>query len=118
MSINTQDLIAEVRRVAEADPEYVYFHDDPTQKQFGCSYNADSSGNRSGRPCLIGQALRNLGIIVEEEHETETIRYLLNECEIDVVVSDPEDVRWLDLVQTAQDGGNTWGSAVAYASDL
>lgn len=117
MAINTKDLIAEVRKVAEADPEYVYYHNDTTQKQYGCSYNADSFGNRFGQPCLIGQALRNLGIIVEEEYETNTIHQLLSECVIDVVVLDPKDIRWLDLVQVAQDEGSTWGSAVASASD-
>lgn len=118
MSINTKDLIAEVRKVAEAQPDYVYYVNNSDTELIGCSYLADALGNPEGQPCLIGQALRNLEVHVPRKHENTEIDTLLNDCEIDVVVSDPEDVVWLYQVQNQQDSGHSWGQSVRYANQF
>lgn len=119
MSINTKDLIAEVRKVAESNPNYVYYGEKAQNMgAFGCSYLADAFGDRDGQPCLIGQALRNLKITVPKSHEHTDIASLLKECEIDVVISDSEDVKWLQRAQGRQDSGYSWGQAIHYANNL
>lgn len=92
MSEFGQLLIAEVRKVAALNPDYVY---GPPL----CMYL-----NENGRPsCIIGHALFNLGIYTysNPEWEGKGITELLGLLGHQI---DPVEMNWLNAVQRAQDG--------------
>ena len=121
MSEAGQKILAEVRKVAAEQPDYVY----PFLR---CKYMSDE-----GRPmCIIGHALFNLGYLptpvplIYEGHGVETVLDRLN------IQVDMAEVYWLNKVQEAQDGHAvihsrhipsmtkfdrrlTWGDAIRYA---
>lgn len=107
MSEIGQKIIAEVRKVAAANPDYIY---ERVEGSPNCVYVRD------GKPsCLIGHALWNLGLI--DIHLPADLNYggihrLAPELNIWL---DDAELTWLMSAQSAQDTRKTWAEAVEYA---
>lgn len=114
------ELIKEVRKIAAERPDFVY----GKQGLFSpdtCSYFGRDVGDESGSPCIIGQALKNLGVDTsrlkqaEDEYDDNTgIASALDAEYIELAYTDREAL-WLSQVQTKQDNGDTWAESVAKA---
>lgn len=103
MSELGQNLVAEVRKIAAENPDYVY--------DGACVYVRD------GQPaCLVGKAAWNLELIdAEIENDSRNdggVDDLVAYLEIHITY---EESAWLGLVQEEQDGGSRWHSAVSKA---
>jgi len=99
-------LIRIVRALAAAFPEHVY------TRSFGvgCKYAPDA---RNPMGCIFGAALRTLGI---EPGELQTIDNALMARETDDSALDSL-ILWMTDVQSAQDNGTSWGTAVKWADN-
>lgn len=125
MSAVGQALIAEVRRIAAENPDYVYSSDQ-------CVYMHE------GQPsCIMGKALFNLGYLpAAEDVEEQIIGHVLQTLGKTLGLEvDTYEVIWLSAVQGVQDGVSlddfpygvlfntsrgcrhrlSWGNAVKYA---
>lgn len=106
-------LIAETKRVAAENPDYIYKRD---HRDGGCHYVVD------GKPsCLLGHALWNLGVIgadFTKRFDSDGnnalddlgIEFLLEELRLEL---DFEEINYLGQVQGRQDSGRPWGKAVS-----
>lgn len=106
MSEIGQKLIAETRKVATENPDFVY--------EGVCQY-VDG-----GKPaCLIGHALWNLGLIDEalerQSVNDDGVRFITNHLEIAL---DDSEESWLTRTQSGQDNGISWGMSVVHADEL
>ena len=112
-NITTQDLIDEVRKIAEEMPDFVY----ATPFTKGCSYFGREVGDPTGQCCIMGQAFKNLKIDtskIDETHENiSTVGDLILTEDIPVTSLNELQVDWLDHVQALQDEGISWGEAVS-----
>lgn len=121
--VTTKDLVEEVRRVAEAEPDYNY-QDNTGMEPGMCSYFGRTVGVEEGNPCIIGKALSNLGVDMsvvrgmEKKGEDPTIKALLEDGMIDVEVVDIKDTTWLASVQNRQDLGMNWSESVKSVDGL
>lgn len=115
--VTSKDLVEEVRRVAEAEPDYNYQDNTGTEPGM-CSYFGRTVGVVEGNPCIIGKALGNLGVDMsavremEKRGEDPTIKALFHEKLINVKVVDSKDLTWLASVQNKQDLGMDWAVSV------
>ncbi|BCP41399.1 hypothetical protein MINTMi27_14920 [Mycobacterium intracellulare] len=98
MSEHGEALIREVRRIAAANPDFVYSNS-------LCQYIDNDNG---GGSCIMGQALFNLGYLATPDRrdrvldlEGKAISEVLLGLEIEV---DTGEGYWLNEVQAAQDG--------------
>lgn len=121
--VTTKDLIDEVRKVADAEPDYSY--QDNTGTELGkCSYFGRTVGVEEGNPCIIGKALGNLGVDMSVVREMEgkgedpAIKSLFREGMTDVEVVDSKDINWLASVQSKQDLGMSWAETVKSTEGL
>jgi hypothetical protein len=121
------DLVAKVREIAAAAPDYVYVR--PTGDTSGPCYNVhrDTGGNIiPGQGCIIGRALTALGWMPpppqEQNDEAPEDRSGVTTLYWNTVYAAKADdmarLQWLATVQGKQDGGATWSRAVAYADTL
>lgn len=110
-NITTQDLIDEVRKIAEEMPDFVYTTDDVS----GCSYFGREVGDPTGQCCIMGQAFKNLNVDTSKINETPvlTVGELIWGQVIPVTSLNESQVEWLDHVQALQDEGSSWGEAVS-----
>jgi hypothetical protein len=109
------DFVNEVRRLAAADPTFIYSKETPNSL---CHYYPDE---RNPHGCIIGAAARNLlpdnnldGDIYEERTAAAVLTDLLN------LPTNPSGdthraLRWLKHAQDSQDTGSSWSEAVSYA---
>lgn len=85
-----------------------------------CSYTHYVDGELEPS-CIVGMAAYRLGVTLEQlnEHNSCVIRHLaLNVVPEWLTVSESEssvELPWLSTLQGAQDGGSTWGEALAIA---
>lgn len=106
--IKGSDLVAEVRRLADEQPDFIYKQPSGSH----CSYRPQ--GGNDG--CIVGQALRRLGWEVP---------FLLDDGPIDDNIQEgrfPVDAtraeaRWLLSIQSWQDCGASWGKAIHYTDN-
>lgn len=125
------DLVVEIRKVVEEDPEHVY-HPINLGAGNGCRYTKSAEGPDG---CLVGQALMRLGVPRDylEKIEEEDWRDIaeLSEAESDALPegsgfphvfgylvaerdeADEEIVKWISDVQEAQDTGSSWENATS-----
>lgn len=113
------ELIQEVRKIAAERPDFIYSNQGVDTDL--CSYFGRAVGDESGSPCIIGQALKNLGVNTsrlkqaEDDYDDGTnIAAALDEQFIDLTYT-VQEARWLDKAQSAQDFGNPWAKAVEVA---
>jgi hypothetical protein len=113
-TITPTDVLDEVVRIGATMPDVVY---DKSAME-GCLYNPTAE-NPHG--CIIGFALRNLGIEVGEQWEGEGAADVITgilygseavRIDLDGELADPVLLR-LNRIQTRQDGGASWGTAVS-----
>ena len=115
MSELGEKLIAEVRRVAAVNPDYVY-------EEVSCAYVKD------GKPsCLVGHALWNTGVIGPDSNLDAPISKGLygktranyaNFADLAPFLDlqlETCEITWLGDVQDAQDDGTPWDSSVRNA---
>lgn len=103
--ITTTQIWNEVQRLAAAEPERVYIK--PIGYRY-CSYH--DSLDQPGRGCLIGEAMKNLGVEIPVD--------LFDEVADAVLVLDihvDESLEKLIIAQSVQDSGNEWGKAISIA---
>lgn len=105
--ITIQRLIARVRKLAKANPDYVY---DPGENELGirndCMYAPDE--NQPG--CIFGQALEAEGIHPSDDWEGNSIDNILEDLGVKMT---PAQKDWVANVQNNQDSRLPWGKAVA-----
>lgn len=110
MSTLGQKLIYEARRVAAANPDFVYAKV-PEGYAKRCVYLQDGCPS-----CIIGHALWNVGLI-NEEFKGDNLAL----SDIGHVVLhyqwhlDVGEIEWLYRVQVFQDQGKPWAGAIQYA---
>ena len=115
-------LVKRVRQLAKLFPNAKYRGPEDGNGQ--CYYlrgvASDDEGEVAGYGCIIGQASSGLisrDILLQYEH-SDVMSILNGEDEHgnDLFhVSQSYEHEWLATVQTRQDGGFTWGDAVAFA---
>lgn len=116
--VTTKDLINEVRKVAEAEPDFVY---NEGGKSSGCSYFGPERGDTSGSPCIVGKALKNLEVNTkillarESDGTSDRIGFALFNGLVPVTSLIPRERAWLDSVQNSQDCGLSWAVSVKRA---
>lgn len=114
--VTTADVIAEVRKIAREDPDFVYGDGSNT-----CSYFGPSLGVTNGSPCIIGKALHNLEVDTSILFKREAVSYsdrigfVLKEGFVPVVSKVNSERIWLNRVQNQQDFGKSWSEAVVLA---
>lgn len=131
-----QDAVQKIRELAQKQPDFIYTEqpeyqalangteDMPSAPQ--CSYVAGAIGATTGQACIVGQALSSLGVPegILRQYEGDAGGDLVF-CLSGIVLS-PEDEstsesvkahRWINDVQTHQDGGLTWADAVSFADE-
>ena len=113
------ELIQEVRKIAAERPNFVYGKQGVDNDS--CSYFGRDVGDETGSPCIIGQALKNLGVDTSRLKEAEdhladdlVISSALDAGHIEIAYTDRE-AQWLLHVQTKQDSDETWAKAVEEA---
>lgn len=119
MKIDLADVRREMRKVVDANPNYVYNY----WAESSCYYSAPANGALDLAPlepgCGVGHALYNLGVPLAILREIDLT--LVSGKVEDTSISEldlPSDVvltvdarRWLSVFQTKQDGGSTWRQA-------
>lgn len=112
MKIKMSDLWAEVQKVAQERPDYVY------DKLESCSYTDD------GKPsCIVGHGMSRLGVPMEvmemlDDGGGSGGTYVAGVPEVAPEWFDAdsaEALRSLGVTQQLQDEGESWGKAVAEA---
>lgn len=122
--ITPEDLEAEVIRLAAEQPDHVYspskFYDINQEAEYPpaprCRYTHMQEDGTPVPGCIIGQAIFNLsGKPVEQATAQGTVLDFPFMREELINFSWNDRARFLNLVQSKQDGGRPWGEAVAYA---
>lgn len=112
-----EDLQHKVREVAADYPKYVY--DIPYGNS--CMYFHKGDDDNYSCGCIIGHALHRLGVTLEdisEEYNFVGVWGLLQRHLSDLPLDfNDATVQWLSNVQSAQDRGETWSSAVKKADN-
>ena len=117
MNITSSQVVAEVRKLAEERPDFVY-RDQPGST-FDCSYLGafvPAEGEPySGEGCIVGQALTRLGVDESDLRMVERTSAKAALVDLDIECSEA-DLDWLSEVQGLQDDRSSWRQAVAFAS--
>lgn len=100
-AIDVEQLEAAVRAAAEARPDHFVE---------SCNY-----GGRVNQCCVIGAALTTLGFTAAERRSLDRPPPCGSANQIGAIHPDVVDGDWLQIVQSEQDDGFTWGTAVARA---
>ena len=125
--LTVEAVVAEVRKVAAERPDFIYT-DQPervaradklkmSHTSLGCSYigafPADPGESPVGHRCIVGQALKRLGVLDAdlEPAEGQSASSLLTF----IKGTSPIGSAWLNMLQGAQDTGRSWSKAVAHA---
>lgn len=110
-------VLKEAIRVAKSDPDFVYAEQEGRPEGQFCGYGGWGIGTTEGRPCIIGQALINLGADREElSGHWNTVTQ--NAEDFFEGFDDDNDADWHSLgilrrLQSKQDHGLSWGEALA-----
>ena len=119
-NITAKDVFNRMVELAEQDPDFRYLGQNVVDEngnvvdQTLCSYLGVSIKYPDlGRPCIVGQALADLGVTREElaEVEGKDARDALGALGVD---TDLRYTRAVEDAQEEQDGGSTWGQAINF----
>jgi hypothetical protein len=105
-----QKLEKAVRKLAKANPDFVYTTAGDTDS---CLYAPDE---RNPKGCIIGAALAAIGLPTGFKHEGLPAESVINDLLAPDVFS-YEQTRWFSDVQVAQDEQKPWAAAVAEADE-
>lgn len=119
MTTATQ-VIEEVRRLAEEQPDFVYSKQEGANANEDCSYFGCFIGNTTGQACIVGQALAKLSVDMSDlkREEDKGFGMGIAEALVGGVVDIPyteREAKWLGDVQNHQDLGESWAQAVVLA---
>ena len=115
--VTYEDVLAEVIKVGEAEPDFVYTEQPDADYDGTCHY-LYGNDEGEGRGCIVGQALLNLGISKEriesfrEDYADVFLPNVLALATPDAYSSGYEALKTLTYIQYAQDSGEPWGEAV------
>ncbi len=113
-------LIEEVKRLANQNPDFVYQSIKNTDDSRRCSYTESADDPNKG--CIFGQAILNLQPELKcvLNGSGASIKKLL--FELGIIDADPftqgynnPDIEWCGVVQLQQDSERSWADAVKYA---
>jgi len=108
MKTTATDIIAEVHRLAEADPGNRYLEAD-------CYYTMGACTNGSSG-CIMGQALTALGYGEMLAHlDAEAPKGIERALARLGITAERDEIAWLETVQHWQDRGDPWREAVKRA---
>lgn len=109
----TKDVLNEVIRLSQEDPDFVYTTQHGRGSNYPCGYAGMAPGTTKGRSCIIGQALQNLGVPADKLSH---LYHMASKVMKDVLhIEGSADVfALLDKVQLYQDAGLSWGESVRY----
>lgn len=115
-------LEAHVRQLAAEQPDHVYDKDAYPDRYYGasCKYTHTLDDNSKVPGCIIGQAIFNITgkLVKQEDHGGGVLDFLFMRSEYDRENGEWNDrARFLSNVQTHQDNGIPWGTAVARADN-
>lgn len=102
-------LINEVIRLANENPNYVYPAKIDEHRGRICSYLA----SEEQPACIFGKAIANLGVQLQDWHDGTGIVTVLRN--LGVQFNGHQEL-WMKSVQNAQDGGVPWGTALKSAN--
>lgn len=115
--VTPQDVLAEVIKIGEAEPDFVYT-DQPGVEYGGSCHYLYGNAEGKGRGCIVGQALLNLNIPkerIESFREDYADVFLPNVLGINSPGEGSEEyttLKTITHIQYAQDDGEPWGEAV------
>lgn len=115
--ITYEDVLAEVIKLGEAEPDFVYT-DQPGADFDGTCHYLYGNAEGEGRGCIVGQALLNLGVSkerIESFREDYVDLFLPNVLGLAFPDRDSpglKAIQTLTNIQYAQDDGKPWGEAV------
>lgn len=110
-TVTVTDIIAKVREIAAAEPDFMY-----PQTGGTCTYNESSPYDDVRTPqCIFGKALTQLGIPVPDQFEGRGIQTVLVKMNIPFT---EEQEQWMRIVQGHQDDHVPWGHAVQAADNV
>lgn len=114
-----KDVVREVRRLAEEKPDFVYTEQEGCDNNLGACYYASADGQGNGAGCIVGQALGRLGVSQKALEDLDGVEgaavFTVLPTIIPVAPDDGGMLNWLSDVQTGQDIGYQWGTAVKSA---
>lgn len=110
-----KDVLNEVIRLSDEDPDFIYTTQPGRENPLSCGYAGRETGTTEGRSCIVGQALQNLGVPKDElvdliDHAGKVITTHLN-----IHAKDRYDSYYLNKltdIQLHQDNGVSWGDSV------
>lgn len=112
-----KDVLNEVVRLSEEDPNFVYTTQPGREVGENCGYAGLALGTTEGRPCIIGQALHNLGVPKSRLCQMSGTAGKVIKDILHIEYEGNTDVlRLLDRVQLNQDAGLRWRTSVIEAS--
>lgn len=115
--VTYEDVLAEVIKIGEAEPDFVYT-DQPGVDYDGTCHYLYGNTEGEGRGCIVGQALLNLGVSKERiesfrnEYADEFLPNVLGLSNPDKDSPGLKALETLTNIQCAQDDGKPWGEAV------
>jgi hypothetical protein len=118
VTISDEALVAEVRRLAAESPDFVYRR--PGRDRASgpeCFYVHKTEDGEQVGGCLIGQALINLGVPIDEVAELDTLDIGGAEDVLPQFGIHTHEAVWAGWVQHYQDTGDRWGVAVMKADE-
>jgi hypothetical protein len=119
MNLSLATLVEEVRKVAAAEPDRKYGCVSVEGEVIhSCFYNEHPQKTGTPTACLIGKALKNLGVSVNQSVDSQTpgvVELLREHLEVEEAQQPGPALTWLSDVQGRQDMGNMWADAVAWA---
>lgn len=110
-----EDVLNEVIRLSEEDPDFVYTTQPGREGVSSCGYTGLAPGTTEGRSCIVGQALQNLGVSKDSLinlslNATGVLTDYLNI--LPKYHDDADRLIYLDSIQSNQDQGMSWGDSV------
>lgn len=119
------DVVVKVREIAAAYYHRVYQRPSNEPQITGCLYVHHDGGPAETLTltpgCIIGQALHALGVPLEflTECEGMLVSGVLNRLGVEIYSTQEvrRDTEWLERVQSYQDQGIEWGTAVIYTDE-
>lgn len=112
-----KDVLNEVVRLSEEDPDFVYTTQPGREGGENCGYAGLTLGTTEGRSCIIGQALQNLGVSKNRLcHMSGTASRVVKDLLHIEDEGNTDILRLLDRVQLNQDAGLRWRTSVIEAS--
>lgn len=120
--VDASVLEAHVRRLAALQPEHVYDKDEYPDRGTGsaCKYTHTLLDDSKVPGCIVGQAIFNITgkLVKQEDHGGGVLDFLFMQKEYDRSNGEWTDrAKFLANVQTHQDNGVPWATAVARAED-